>query len=309
MKANILPCPFCGADPQLSPFNYIDDERDAPPLCNIHCRSKERREVINILSLGAGVQSSTLALMAAAGEIGPMPVAAIFADTQGEPKAVYAWLDWLERQLPFPVVRATQGNLAADSTRLRTSKLSGNTYLRSSVPAYTLTDGKRGMLPRQCTRDYKIDVVRRATRKIMKEHAAKLCRMWIGISTDEASRMKPSPLPAFVNAWPLIDAGISRQDCLAWMAAKGHPKPPRSACSYCPYHSDREWTRLRDEEPEAFADAVAYERVLSKSVQESTALKASAAYLHSSRVPLSEVVFSEGQLELFDEECEGMCGV
>ena len=36
----------------------------------------------NFLSLGAGVQSSTLALMAAKGEIGPMPDAAIFADTQ-----------------------------------------------------------------------------------------------------------------------------------------------------------------------------------------------------------------------------------
>jgi hypothetical protein len=47
------------------------------------------------LSLGAGVQSSTLALMAAHGEITPMPVAAIFADTQAEPASVYRWLDWL----------------------------------------------------------------------------------------------------------------------------------------------------------------------------------------------------------------------
>jgi 3'-phosphoadenosine 5'-phosphosulfate sulfotransferase (PAPS reductase)/FAD synthetase len=59
------------------------------------------------LSLGAGVQSSTLALMAARGEIGPMPKAAIFADTQAEPESVYRWLDWLEKQLPFPVHRVT----------------------------------------------------------------------------------------------------------------------------------------------------------------------------------------------------------
>ena len=51
---------------------------------------------INILSLGAGVQSSTLALMAANGEVGPMPMAAIFSDTQAEPKEVYDWLNWLE---------------------------------------------------------------------------------------------------------------------------------------------------------------------------------------------------------------------
>jgi hypothetical protein len=42
-----------------------------------------------VLSLGAGVQSTTLALMAAHGEVGPMPDCAIFADTCWEPKAVY----------------------------------------------------------------------------------------------------------------------------------------------------------------------------------------------------------------------------
>jgi hypothetical protein len=46
-----------------------------------------------------------MALMAAKGELTPMPVAAIFADTQGEPQSVYKWLDWLENQLPFPVYR------------------------------------------------------------------------------------------------------------------------------------------------------------------------------------------------------------
>jgi hypothetical protein len=65
----------------------------------------------HIISLGAGVQSSTMALMAAAGEILPMPDCAIFADTHAEPRAVYDWLDWLTKQLPFPVIRVSQGNL------------------------------------------------------------------------------------------------------------------------------------------------------------------------------------------------------
>ena len=67
--------------------------------------------VKNIISLGAGVQSSTMALMAAQGEIKPMPDAAIFVDTQWEPAYVYKWLDWLETQLPFPVHRPTAGDL------------------------------------------------------------------------------------------------------------------------------------------------------------------------------------------------------
>ena len=66
--------------------------------------------MIRVLSLGAGVQSTTLALMAAVGEI-ERPAAAIFADTQWEPEAVYRHLDWLEALLPYPVLRVTQGNI------------------------------------------------------------------------------------------------------------------------------------------------------------------------------------------------------
>lgn len=66
------------------------------------------------LSLGAGVQSSTLALMIAHGELEPVE-AAIFADTGWEPRKVYEWLDWLEKQLPFPVHRVQHGNLRTDT--------------------------------------------------------------------------------------------------------------------------------------------------------------------------------------------------
>jgi len=72
---------------------------------------QETKEPIHIISLGAGVQSSTMALMAAAGEIGPMPVAAIFADTQGEPQEVYDYLEYLKPLLPFPVHVVTAGNI------------------------------------------------------------------------------------------------------------------------------------------------------------------------------------------------------
>ena len=70
---------------------------------------------LRILSLGAGVQSSTLALMIEKGEI-PMVDAAIFADTMGEPKAVYTHLNWLEKQLSpskifiFPGIESTYVN-------------------------------------------------------------------------------------------------------------------------------------------------------------------------------------------------------
>ena len=49
---------------------------------------RERKLVV--ISLGAGVQSSTMALKAGCGEF-PRPDCAIFADTGYEPKSVYIY--------------------------------------------------------------------------------------------------------------------------------------------------------------------------------------------------------------------------
>src|SRR3990167_1759221 len=92
--------------------------------------------MMNIISLGAGVQSSTMALMAAHGEITPMPDCAIFADTQAEPKSVYTWLDWLEKQLPFPVHRVTKGDLTAVALLVREKKDGSGKWAKSVIPTF-----------------------------------------------------------------------------------------------------------------------------------------------------------------------------
>ena len=65
--------------------------------------------MIRVLSLGAGVQSSTLLLMAVAGELELDH--AIFADTGHEPEPVYRWLEYLQRvsTIPIHVVRDGRG--------------------------------------------------------------------------------------------------------------------------------------------------------------------------------------------------------
>lgn len=271
----------------------------------------EPTEMKHVISLGAGVQSSTMALMAAHGEITPMPVAAIFADTQAEPRSVYEWLDWLETKLPFPVIRVSKGNLANESTRVRVSKKSGNQYLKHLPPAFTVSGDKIGMLPRHCTLDFKVQVIVRELRRI--RGTDEKITQWIGISRDEAHRMKPARPGWLTSIWPLVDLRMTRADCLQWMSSRGYPLPPRSACYFCPYHSDAEWMRLRDSEPEAFAAAIDYERKLSASVTSMTSLRASGAFLHRTCKPLSEVDFDSlavnKQVSLFGEECEGMCGV
>ena len=237
------------------------------------------KEPIHIISLGAGVQSSTMALMAAAGEIAPMPKCAIFADT----------------------------------LKIRARKDGTGFYSHSGVPAFTRgADGSPGMMPRQCTVDFKLAPIMREIRRILKEYGEKQGIQWIGISMDEIYRMKESRVRYSKNRWPLVEAQMSRAKCLAWMQAHKFPQPPRSACVFCPYHSNSEWRRLRDAEPEEFAKAVAFEKAFQQAKEQTVGIR-SIPFLHASRVPLSEVDFSteeeRGQLNMFNNECEGMCGV
>lgn len=266
----------------------------------------------HIISLGAGVQSSTMALMTACGEITPMPAAAVFADTQAEPAGVYSWLDWLEKQLPFPGIRISRGSLEVEASRVRISK-TGNFYQKHTVPAFTREAGKpSGLLMRQCTTDFKIEPLIRKAREIRGVKTNKVIQ-WIGISTDEFLRMKPPRKEHagwLKNRWPLIEAGVSRQDCLNWMAKKGFPKPPRSACVFCPYHSDAEWLRLKQEEPEEFERAAVFEERYKSAFAAVPSFRGE-VFLHRSLRPLREVTFKTDKKinDAFNNECEGMCGL
>ena len=115
-----------------------------------------------ILSLGAGVQSTTLALMAAKGEVTPMPDCAIFADTMAEPLAVYEHLDWLETQLPYPVYRVCWDNLETKAGEVGSRKKDGKRYIRGYIPAFM----ESGLLSRTCTGNFKIFPVKRKVKEL-----------------------------------------------------------------------------------------------------------------------------------------------
>src|SRR5262249_27028991 len=77
--------------------------------------------MIRVLSLGAGVQSTTVLLMSCKGVL-PKLDAAVFADTQWEPQAVYKHLAWLEVEAKgygIPILRGTRGDLRADALEFR----------------------------------------------------------------------------------------------------------------------------------------------------------------------------------------------
>lgn len=270
----------------------------------------------HVISLGAGVQSSTMALMATHGEIKPMPDFAIFADTQAEPQSVYRWLDWLEGQLPFPVHRVTAGNLRDKATEMKRTQ-DGRQFSVTAVPVFTLNeDGSQGRIPhRTCTRDFKIRPIHKAIRKLCavpRGQKTPVVTQWLGISLDEINRSKASRDAWTTHRFPLLEKRMRRLNCLDWMREHGYPEPPGSACTFCPFHSAREWQRLKTEEPEAFADAVEFERQLQAIKAESDTFS-SVPFLNRACVPLDQIDFrsdfEKGQLSLWDDECEGMCGV
>lgn len=278
---------------------------------------------LRVLSLGAGVQSTTLALMAARGDLGAMPDCAIFADTQSEPASVYRHLDWLETVLPFPVYRITKGSLrqqlADAAAGLRAA------HDRPPLFVFNEATGERGFTKRQCTRDYKIIPIKQKVRELLglrkgqqirhflglkrADPVPAIVEQWIGISTDEIVRLKVSD-EAFIHLrHPLIEARMSRRDCLRWMAERQYPIPPKSACTFCTYHSNAEWRRLRDEEPEAFEDACQVDDGL-RALGRHKNMRAE-MYLHSSLKPLRETDLSSDERTPFgfENDCEGMCGV
>jgi len=265
---------------------------------------------MNLLSLGGGVQSTTLLLMALTGEL-PVLDGVIFADTGWEPTAVYRHIDTLEsrcRDAGVSFHRVSRGNIKADA-------LDPDRRF-ASMPLHILNpDGQPGMIRRQCTREYKIDPINRKVRELLGgKTRGKKVQQWIGISLDEIWRMREARVRYIRLVYPLIDRRMRRYDCLRWLEAHHHPIPPKSACVGCPFHSNEQWRHLKHNSPADWADAVAFdEAIRNGNVRLGRAGLRGKAFLHRSLKPLSEVDVSnatdKGQLDLFNLECDGLCGV
>lgn len=252
---------------------------------------------MRVLSLGAGWQSTTLAILAARGDLEPLD-AAVFADTGWEPAAVYAHLDRLEREVlqpaGIPLYRVATGNIRRDAL--------DPSHRFASMPLYVRNpDGGDGMGRRQCTREYKLVPIRRKVRELLgapprgdgvpgRVPVGRWVEQWVGFSTDEADRAEGMREPSYTRSrFPLLELGLSRAHCGAINRAAGFLDVAKSACIGCPYHTNRQWRRMRDERPGEFADAVEFDRAMRKGSARATALGVplrSEMYLHRSRVPL-----------------------
>ena len=267
------------------------------------------------LSLGAGVQSSTIFLMCCYGELEPID-AAVFADTMWEPKVVYKWLDFLiseGNKHGIKIHKVQSGNIRDDAliSQVRGIKSKGQRKWMA-MPLFTDNpDGSVGMIRRQCTSEYKIRPLEKKFRllagyKKYQRIPPGSIEVWKGISMDEANRASISDKKWITFYYPLIEKRMRRSDCRYWFTKRGLPQPPRSACLGCTYHSNREWRKIRDESPDEWRDVVAFDKAIRK-----CGGKRSDVFLHHDRIPLDEVNLDRdsSQLSLFSDECMGVCGV
>lgn len=282
---------------------------------------------MRIQNNGLGVQSTTIFLMANEGLILPLDHS-IFADTQEEPDDVYRHLEWL--RTIAQIHSGTAGRLGEDLSRGENS--TGQRF--ATIPAYTAPrerdgDWKEGMVRRQCTKEYKVDVVWKIVRQTIM--GLKYRQRWpkgvqitqvFGISWDERIRAvaieKRVTAEGHIAEFPLIEKHWTRDDCKAWLKDRVPHETPRSACVFCPFKRAAEWLKTKADS-KAWARAVEIDRAMrTPGVIVNRGLDQE-LFLHRSCLPLEVIDFeAEAKKEaarkwapLFDvDDCgEGMCGV
>jgi hypothetical protein len=187
--------------------------------------------------------------------------------------------------------RVSKGNLRRDAV--------DPAHRYASIPYFVRNpDGTDGMGRRQCTSEYKLAPITRKIRELLgatppdfrRVPKGRTCEQWVGFSTDEVGRANKKRdsqgVQYLTTRYPLLELGMSRDDCSAYLDRRGWGNTVKSACIGCPYHGNRQWRALRDNEPEEWADAVAFDAAIRKGGSRGLPPNGE-AFLHRSRLPLA----------------------
>ena len=212
-----------------------------------------------VFSCGGGVQSTACLVLAAQNKIAYRTfVFANVGDKSESPDTIRYIAEVLK---PFA---AEYGIKWVDVQRRRRDGTPVDLYeelhrpIRSIDIPVRMSNGAPGN--RNCTVEFKIKPIA----KWIKRNALG-CVLGKGISTDEPHRATPSrENDGYTSAYPLIDLGISRSDCLRIVREAGLPQPPKSSCWFCPYKTTDQWITMRREKPELFAQTAKLEQALNQ---------------------------------------------
>lgn len=269
---------------------------------------------MRVLLLGAGVQSSCIAEMSFAGVIEPMDMI-IFADTGNEPAKIYEHVHYLKQKTPPEtkfIVTKKEGTKGITEDFLSDTRF-------ASMPLYTIdANGKKGILRRQCTNEYKIEpcqneildeLVLRGMAKYdsigrRRVSVGTIVQMVYGISAEEGYRVKQREITRWQKSvYPLVDMRLNRSGCLNWLETRGLRLPTKSSCIVCPYHNDEYWMSLTAEE---FESACLFDEKI-RDMRSRSGIK-DKVFLHSSRTPLRTAIKqARRQTNMFAVEALNEC--
>jgi|TARA_R110000824_G_scaffold228374_1_gene416127 3'-phosphoadenosine 5'-phosphosulfate sulfotransferase (PAPS reductase)/FAD synthetase len=207
---------------------------------------------MEVLSFGAGVQSSALILLALEGRH-PKPDLVVFADTGSERPRTYETVKQISRLCRAGGVEFVTVQCWNDEDGKVPDRLHVDYRKRETLPMIGQAI---------CTVKWKIRPVRRCVRARLPCTGPKpWAKMWLGITTDEIHRKRESDVQYLENRFPLIEMGWTRQDCIGYLA-ENYPwlKIEKSGCFMCPYQSRHGWSSLRGDHPELFEVALELDR-------------------------------------------------
>lgn len=189
-------------------------------------------------SCGGGRQSVGIGALIVRGNL-PKPDIAVIVDTERENSSTWTYYG--------EILQPELARVGVDLVRVKKSDFATVDLYRNDdllIPAFTTQTGKVSKLPTFCSNEWKQRVVRRYLRSI----GVTDCDLWLGISTNEADRMKDSGLKWLRHVYPLIDLGFTVEDCIRVTEEVGWPPAFWSSCWMCPNKGKAEWLALTDDD-------------------------------------------------------------
>lgn len=231
---------------------------------------------MKVLSFGAGMQSTALALMScenAGNAFTPYPAvpvydAVIFCDLGLEPS-------WVVRQVEFTRLACEKAAIPfyiLDTPLYQDFRKNFGQRRTISIPWWTLKkDGHKSKMPRNCTIDYKVEMISKFIRwellgykkgQRLRPEDVKAHEMHMGFSVEERHRCKDNPNQLFTNQFPLVTMGLDRADNYRYILEKWGLDTKASACAFCPFHRNYFFQYIRQHEPETYAAVVGIDNLL-----------------------------------------------
>lgn len=218
-----------------------------------------------VLNYGGGRQTMAMLCLIAKGIL-PKPDRIIIADTGREKSSTWDYLFAIAE----PLAQSFGMNIEIAPRSLAYVDLYGHNG-DLLLPVYTAT----GKMTAFCSTEWKARVVRR----FLTAQGVGAVINWIGFALDERKRVKGTEGRAF----PLLDLGLTKRDCIQIISDAGFPLPPPSSCWMCPNMPNEEWRYIRDNYPVDFERACA----LDEEIREQDIFNGGGGvWLHHSRQPL-----------------------